>query len=49
MSPTDRRLQDQLLALRLHRILAQYESLAAQAAKENWTHVDYLEIGRAHV
>ena len=42
MSPTDRRLQDQLLALRLHRILAQYESLAAQAAKENWTHVDYL-------
>lgn len=42
MSPTDRRLQEQLLALRLHQILAQYEAQATLAAKDNWTHVDYL-------
>ena len=42
MNPTDQRLQEQLQALRLHRIAEQYLPLSTQAAKENWTHVDYL-------
>lgn len=42
MNPADQRLQEQLLALHLHRIHEEYQSLSAQAAKANWTHVEYL-------
>ncbi len=42
MSPTDQRLQEQLLTLHLHKIHEHYQSLGTQAARENWTHVDYL-------
>jgi len=42
VSPTEQRLQDQLRALHLERIREQYPALSTQAARENWTHVDYL-------
>lgn len=42
MSPTEQRLQDQLGVLHLTQIRQQYPPLSAQAARENWTHVDYL-------
>lgn len=42
MNPTDQRLQEQLQALRLHRIREQYQPFGIHAAKENWTHIDYL-------
>jgi DNA replication protein DnaC len=42
MSPTEQRLQDQLRALHWAQIREQYPALSSQAARENWTHVDYL-------
>jgi len=42
LSPTDQRLQEQLLTLHLHKIHEHYQSLGTPAARENWTHVDSL-------
>lgn len=42
MSATDERLKKQLAALKMHRVLELYSTLSGQAARENWTHVDYL-------
>lgn len=42
MSATDERLKKQLEGLKMHRVLELYSTLGGQAAKENWSHVDYL-------
>lgn len=40
--PEDKTLENNLVYLKLHSINETYESLAKQAAKRNWTHVNYL-------
>jgi DNA replication protein DnaC len=42
MSATDERLKAQLTALKMPRTLELFPALSGQAARENWTHVDYL-------
>ena len=42
MSATDERLKAQLTALKMPRTLELFPTLSGQAARENWTHVDYL-------
>lgn len=42
MKEQERRLQEQLQALRLSYLHEQYAALATEAAQKHWTHVDYL-------
>ena len=42
MSATDERLKAQLTALKMPLTLELFPTLSGQAARENWTHVDYL-------
>jgi DNA replication protein DnaC len=42
MKPDQQRLEKQLTALRLQAIAEQYADLAAEAARQSWTHIDYL-------
>ena len=42
MNPTEQRLQSQLEELRLVAVLEHYASLAEEAARSSWTHVDFL-------
>lgn len=42
MNPTETRLHEQLGALRLLNVQEQYAALAGEAARKQWTHVDYL-------
>ena len=42
MKPDQQRLEQQLQSLHLHAIADQYAALAADAARDSWTHIDYL-------
>lgn len=42
MKPDQQRLERQLQDLHLHAIAQQYAALAADAARQSWTHIDYL-------
>lgn len=42
MNSTQQRLEQQLRDLHLHAIVEQYAALATDAARDSWTHIDYL-------